>query len=125
MQELVGRLPILITLDDLKEDDLVRILTEPEDSIVKEYQMLFKRDGINLHFEDDALHEIARLALANKTGARGLRTILEDVLMDIMFNIPAMENIAECIITKDKLTTKNPVLLRTQQTSEQLCLNNS
>lgn len=125
MQELVGRLPILITLDDLKEDDLVRILTEPEDSIVKEYQMLFKRDGINLHFEDDALHEIARLALANKTGARGLRTILEDVLMDIMFNIPAMENIAECIITKDTLTTKNPVLLRTQQTSEQLCLNNS
>lgn len=76
---------ILITLDDLDEDDLVRILTEPDDSITKEYQMLFKKDGIDLLFDDDALHEIARPAFENGTGARGLRTILEDVLMDIMY----------------------------------------
>lgn len=120
MQELVGRLPILVTLDDLKEEDLLRILVEPKDSIVKEYQMLFKKDGINLHFEDDALHEIARMALANKTGARGLRTILEDVLMDIMFDIPSMENIAECIITKDTLTTKIPKLIESK-TASKLC----
>lgn len=109
MQELVGRLPIIITLDDLDEDDLVRILTEPDDSITKEYQMLFKKDGINLLFDDDALHEIARLAFENGTGARGLRTILEDVLMDIMYELPDMEDITECRITKDTITTKIPV----------------
>ena len=124
MGELVGRLPVLIELDDLEEDDLVRILTEPEDNIIKEYQLLFEKDGINLHFEDEALHEIAKKALANKTGARGLRTILEDVLMDIMYDIPNLEDISDCLITKDTIATKVPVLLESQQTSE-LCLNNA
>ena len=78
----------------------------------------------NLHFEDDALHEIAKKALANKTGTRGLRTILEDVLMDIMYDIPNLEDISDCIITKDTIATKVPVLLESQQTSE-LCLNNA
>ena len=124
MGELVGRLPVLIELDDLDEDDLVRILTEPEDNIIKEYQLLFEKDGINLHFEDEALHEIAKKALTNKTGARGLRTILEDVLMDIMYDIPNLDDISDCLITKDTIATKVPVLLESQQTSE-LCLNNA
>ena len=85
---------------------MVRILTEPDDSITKEYQMLFKKDGIDLLFDDDALHEIARLAFENGTGARGLRTILEDVLMDIMYEIPSDDNIAECILTKDVVDGK-------------------
>ena len=114
MQELVGRLPILVTLDNLKEEDLLQILVGPKDSIVKEYQMLFKKEGINLHFEDDALHEIARMVLANQTGARGLRTILEDILIDI----PNMENISTCVITKDTITTKVPVLIEAESTSD-------
>ena len=118
MSELVGRLPVVIALDELQENDLVRILTEPENSIIKEYQLLFEKDGINLHFEDDALHEIAKKALANKTGARGLRTILEDILLDIMYDIPNMENIASCVITKDTITTKVPVLMEAESTSD-------
>ena len=118
MPELVGRLPVLVHLEPLQENDLVRILTEPEDSITKEYQMLFKKDGIDLVFEDEALHEIAGLATASKTGARGLRSILEDVLLDIMFDIPNIENIATCVITKDTITTKVPVLTKAGSASD-------
>ena len=96
-------------IDKLAGLDETINLTEPDDSITKEYQMLFKKDGIDLLFDDDALHEIARLAFENGTGARGLRTILEDVLMDIMYELPNMENITECRITKDTITTKIPV----------------
>lgn len=117
MQELVGRLPVLVTLDDLQEDALFRILTEPEDSIIKEYQMLFEKDGINLLFDNDALKEIAKVAYNNKTGARGLRTILEGILTDIMFELPEMDNVAECRITKETVSTKIPVL-ESKQTSE-------
>ena len=120
MQELVGRLPILVTLDDLDEEALCHILTQPEDSIIKEYQLLFEKEGIKLFFEDEALHEIAKMALANKTGARGLRTILEDVLMDIMYDLPNLENISECIITKETLTTKVPVLIEAESTSDSI-----
>lgn len=120
MQELVGRLPILITLDDLDENDLVRILTEPDDSITKEYQIFFKKEGIDLLFDDDTLHEIARLAFENGTGVRGLRTILEDVLMDIMYELPDMENISECIITKEMLSTKVPVLKEAECASDSI-----
>lgn len=123
MQELVGRLPILVTLDGLQEDDLVRVLTEPEDSIIKEYQMLFEKDGINLQFDDDALWEIAKVAYNNKTGARGLRTILEDILTDIMFDLPDMDDVTECRITKETVTTKIAVW-ESRQNSE-VCLNNA
>lgn len=99
---------------------MVRILTEPDDSITKEYQMLFKKDGIDLLFDDDALHEIARLSFENGTGARGLRTILEDVLMDIMYKLPDMENISECIITKETLSTKIPVLREAESASDSI-----
>lgn len=107
MPELVGRLPVLCALTELKEDDLVRVLTEPEDAITKEYELLFKKDGIKLSFEEDSLREIAKIAIEKKTGARGLRTILEDVMLDIMYDIPDnKDHIAKCIVTKESITTK-------------------
>lgn len=107
MPELVGRLPVIVTLDDLTTDDLVRILTEPEDSITKEYALLFKQDDVTLTFAESALSEIARTAMKNKTGARGLRSILEEILMEIMYDLPD-ENVSECLITKETLLTKIP-----------------
>lgn len=111
--ELVGRLPILCLLDGLQEDDLVRILTEPEDAVTKEYQLLLKKDGVELMFEDDALREIAKAAAAQKTGARGLRAILDEVLLNAMYSIPDIkEGISKCIITKDSIRTKQPAIVQ-------------
>lgn len=113
--ELIGRTPILCALTELKEDELVRVLVEPEDAITKEYQLLFEKDGIKLTYEDDALHEIAKIAIEKGTGARGLRTILEDVMLDIMYKIPDEENVAECVITKDSINTKNVKIIKKQE----------
>lgn len=115
MPEFVGRLPILCALSELKEDDLIRVLTEPEDAITKEYSLLFDKDGVKLTYEEDALREIARLAISKNTGARGLRSILEDVMLDIMYELPDMKNIKECIITKDSISTKEPVFVRNRR----------
>lgn len=112
MPELVGRLPILCTLTELGEDDLIRVLTEPEDAITKEYALLFDKDGVKLTYEEEALREVARLAVAKKTGARGLRAILEDIMLDVMYELPDMNDIRECIITQDCISTKEPVLVR-------------
>ncbi|MCM1259044.1 MAG: ATP-dependent Clp protease ATP-binding subunit ClpX [Roseburia sp.] len=112
MPELVGRLPILCGLAELGEDDLIRVLTEPEDAITKEYALLFDTDGVKLTYEEDALREVARLAVAKKTGARGLRAILEDVMLDVMYELPDMRNIKECIITQESISTKKPVLIQ-------------
>lgn len=113
MPELVGRLPILCALTELREDDLVRVLTEPEDAIIKEYELLFKKDGIKLSFEEGSLREIAKIAIEKKTGARGLRTILEDVMLDIMYDIPDnKDHIAQCIVTKESITTKKVEIIK-------------
>ena len=112
MTEFIGRLPILCGLSELTEDDLIRVLTEPEDAITKEYQLLFDKDGVRLTFEEDALREVARLAIAKKTGARGLRAILEDVMLDIMYELPDSNNIRECIITKESITPKKALQQR-------------
>lgn len=112
MPEFVGRLPILCALTELKENDLIRVLTEPEDAITKEYQLLFDKDGVKLTYEEDALREVARLAIAKNTGARGLRAILEDVMLDIMYELPDRNDISECIITKDSIASKEPVLIQ-------------
>ena len=109
--ELIGRLPVLCALTELNEDELVRILTEPEDAITKEYQLLFEKDGVNLTFEPDAMHEIARIALEKRTGGRGLRTILEDVLLEIMYDIPE-QDISKCIINKETIHTKIPIMVK-------------
>lgn len=104
--ELLGRLPVIARLEKLEENDLVRILTEPKNSIVKQYTRLFKIDGIDLKFEKSALQEIARKAIRNKTGARGLRSIIEDSMNDIMYYSPDMQDMSEYIITAEQITGK-------------------
>ncbi|MCD6276952.1 ATP-dependent Clp protease ATP-binding subunit ClpX [candidate division WOR-3 bacterium] len=98
--ELVGRFPVITPLHDLTEDDLVKILTEPKNALVKQYQELIKMDGVKLYFEADALHAIAKKALGLKTGARGLRGAMEDIMLDIMYRIPGLKGVKECIITR-------------------------
>ncbi|MCH5461165.1 ATP-dependent Clp protease ATP-binding subunit ClpX [Lactobacillus sp. LC28-10] len=99
--EFIGRLPILTALEKLSEDDLVRILTEPKNALVKQYQRLISLDGVELDFEDQALREMARLALKRNTGARGLRSIIEDVMRDIMFELPSRDDVDKVIVTGD------------------------
>lgn len=99
--EFVGRVPVAVTLDFLDEDALVKILTEPKSAIYKQYKRLFELDGVSLEFEEDALREIAREAMERKTGARGLRAIIEKAVLDLMFEVPSDETVAKCIITKE------------------------
>ncbi|WP_421568788.1 ATP-dependent Clp protease ATP-binding subunit ClpX [Lactiplantibacillus plantarum] len=99
--EFIGRLPILTALERLTEDDLVRILTEPKNALVKQYQRLIALDGAELDFNDDALRAIAQEALARNTGARGLRSIIEDTMRDIMYDIPSREDVKKVIITRE------------------------
>ena len=99
--EFIGRVPVTVTLDLLDEDALIRILTEPKSAICKQYKKLFELDGVDLEFEEDALREIAKETMERKTGARGLRSIIERSVNDLMYEIPSNEEIAKCIITKE------------------------
>ena len=111
--ELVGRLPVTVSLDLLDKEALIRILTEPKSAIVKQYQKLLELDGVKLEFDKDALTAIAETTLARKTGARGLRAIMENIMMDTMFQVPSDETIKECRITKEAvLGTGSPLYLR-------------
>jgi ATP-dependent Clp protease ATP-binding subunit ClpX len=101
--EFIGRLPVTAMLEELDEKALVSILTEPKNAIVKQYQKLFDFDGIDLEFTEDAILEVARTALSKKTGARGLRAILEQVMLDVMYDLPGLEKVAKCIVTKDAI----------------------
>ena len=101
--EFIGRLPVTAMLEELDEAALVSILTEPKNAVVKQYQKLFDFDGIALEFTDDAIKEIAKTALMRKTGARGLRAILEQVMLDVMYDLPGNEKIAKCTITKEAI----------------------
>ena len=103
--EFVGRLPVLATLEDLDEDALVTILTEPKNALVKQYQRLFELENATLTFTDDALKAIAKRAIARKTGARGLRSILEDILLDTMFDLPSLENVEEVVVNEEAVTS--------------------
>ena len=96
--EFVGRLPVVATLEELDEDSLVKILTEPKNALTKQYAKLFDMEGCEIEFRDDALRSVARKAMARKTGARGLRTILEQVLLDTMYDLPSMENVRKVVI---------------------------
>ncbi|MBO0587119.1 ATP-dependent protease ATP-binding subunit ClpX [Sporosarcina sp. E16_8] len=110
--EFVGRLPVLASLEQLSEDTLYQILTLPKNAIVKQYQKMFGLDNVALRFEDDALLEIAKEAITRKTGARGLRSIIENIMLDVMYELPSLEEVTECIITKDSvLGQSNPILL--------------
>ena len=113
--ELVGRLPIVSTLDTLDESDLLRVLVEPKNSIVKQYQKLFLLEGVVLEFQDSALQEIVKLAIKKKAGARALRSVMEEHLMDIMYQLPEMEGIERVIITKDTIVKGNDPLYKTIQ----------
>ena len=113
--ELVGRLPIVSTLDTLDESDLLRVLVEPKNSIVKQYQKLFLLEGVVLEFQDSALKEIVKLAIKKKAGARALRSVMEEHLMDIMYQLPEMEGIERVIITKDTIVKGNDPLYKTIQ----------
>ena len=109
--EFIGRVPVVVSLDALDEEALIRILKEPKNSLVKQYKKIFELDGVNLSFDDDALREIARESLARKTGARGLRAIMEKSMMDVMFESPSDSTIKECHITKEAVEGKEPSVL--------------
>ena len=102
---------MIATLEDLDEEALVRILTEPKNALTKQYKALFDMDGVNLDFRDDALKAIARKAIERKTGARGLRSILENILMNPMFEIPTATNIQDVVINEDVVTGNTPPLM--------------
>ena len=99
--EFMGRVPISVSLEPLERDDMVRILLEPKNSIVRQYQKLFELDGVDLKFTDDAVKAIADKTIARKTGARGLRSIMEETMMDLMFTIPSDDTIESCTITEE------------------------
>ncbi|MCD8365049.1 MAG: ATP-dependent Clp protease ATP-binding subunit ClpX [Clostridiales bacterium] len=109
--EFIGRVPITVSLEALEREDLIRILKEPRNSLLRQYCKLFEMDGVDLHFEEDALEAIADLSLERKTGARGLRAIMENVMMDLMYRIPSDERIRKCTITRAMVEGKDPALL--------------
>lgn len=114
--EFVGRLPVIAVLDELDEAALVRILTEPKNSLIKQYQKLLSFEDVKLRFTDSALTAIAKKAVQRKTGARGLRAILEEIMLDVMYEIPSEKGIAECIINEDTVVKKErPILIYKKQ----------
>ena len=117
--EFVGRLPVMTTLSSLNENDLMRILTEPKNSLVKQYKKIFSMDGVELVFKNDALKTISDMALKRKTGARGLRSIMEEIMLEVMFDIPARKDIKKCVITKEVVESKiNPLLITDAENSD-------
>ena len=114
--EFVGRLPVIATLEDLDEESLIKILTEPKNALTKQYQSLFKMEKVDLEFRKDALKSIAKLAISRKTGARGLRSILETILMDTMFDLPSHENLQEVIISPETVESgKLPIMVHSDK----------
>src|SRR5690606_2536405 len=110
--EFVGRLPVSVSLDHLTTEELMRILVEPKNAVVKQYQKFFNLDDVELVFTDDALEAVAKLAQDRKTGARGLRTTIEDVLLEVMYEIPSLENVRKCVVNADVINNRTrPMLL--------------
>lgn len=114
--EFVGRLPVVATLEELDEAALIKILTEPKNSLIKQYQKLLSFDNVRLRFTDSALSAIAKKAIQRKAGARGLRAILEDIMLDVMYEIPSRKGIKECLINEDTITKREkPILIYEKQ----------
>ena len=109
--EFVGRLPVLATLEDLDQDALVTILTQPKNALVKQYQRLFELEDTKLTFTDDALNAIAKRAIQRKTGARGLRSILEDILLDTMFDLPGLDEVTEVVVNEEAVSSETSPLM--------------
>jgi ATP-dependent Clp protease ATP-binding subunit ClpX len=109
--EFVGRLPVVGVLEELDEGALVRILTEPKNALIKQYQRLFEMEGVELEIREDALRAVARKAMERKTGARGLRTMLEQVLLDIMYDLPSMKNVTKVVVDEAVVNGASPPFL--------------
>jgi ATP-dependent Clp protease ATP-binding subunit ClpX len=110
--EFVGRLPMVVALESLDVDALVRILTEPKNALARQFQRFFGLDNVELSFTDDGLQAVAEEAIRHKTGARGLRTVLEDSLMEVMYEIPSRSDIKKCVVSGDTIRNrKRPLLL--------------
>jgi ATP-dependent Clp protease ATP-binding subunit ClpX len=110
--EFVGRLPMVVSLESLDVDALVRILTEPKNALVRQFQRFFALDSVELQFTDDGLTACAEEAIRHKTGARGLRTVLEDTLMEVMYEVPSRPDIKKCVVSADTIRSrKRPLLL--------------
>ncbi len=117
--EFLGRLPVIATLDELHESSLIRILSEPKNALIKQFKKLFELEGVNLRFTDSALSAIAKEALKRKSGARGLRSILESSMLDIMYQIPSVDSVKECVIGEDVILRKEEPILLYEQTKKQ------
>jgi ATP-dependent Clp protease ATP-binding subunit ClpX len=117
--EFLGRLPVIATLDELTEESLVRILTEPKNALIKQFKKLFEIEGVNLRLTDSALKAIAKEAVKRKSGARGLRAILETCMLDIMYEIPSIENVKECVIGEEVVLNEEAPILLYEQTKKQ------
>jgi ATP-dependent Clp protease ATP-binding subunit ClpX len=113
--EFVGRLPVISTLEPLDEDALVQILTEPKNALAKQYQKLLELDNVELEFESEALREIAKEAIKRNTGARGLRAIIESIMLDVMYDLPSRDDVSKCIITNDSVVNKQAPKLVTKE----------
>ncbi|BHH83417.1 ATP-dependent Clp protease ATP-binding subunit ClpX [Desulforhopalus sp. 52FAK] len=119
--ELVGRLPVIATMEELLEEDLVRILKEPKNALTKQYQKLFEFDGVNLRFTEGALSAIAQKALTRKSGARGLRSVMESSMLEVMYDLPSKENVQECVISEQVINEGDyPVILYHNKGNEEL-----
>jgi ATP-dependent Clp protease ATP-binding subunit ClpX len=117
--EFLGRLPVIATLDELNEDALIRILTEPNNALLKQFQKLFEMEEVNLRLTDSALKAIAREAMQRKSGARGLRAIMETCMLNIMYDLPSIENVKECVVSEDVVLNKEDPILLYEQTKKQ------
>ncbi len=119
--ELVGRLPVIATMEELVEEDLIRILKEPKNALTKQYQKLLEFDGISLRFTEGSLSAIAQKALKRKSGARGLRSVMEEAMLDVMYDLPSKENVQECVISEQVINQGDyPVVLYHKKTDENL-----
>ncbi len=116
--EFIGRLPVIATLDDLDEATLVRILVDPKDAIIKQYKKLFALENVNLKFTDGALRAVAKMSMERKSGARGLRSILENTMLEVMYDIPSQQDIKECVINEDVVLKKERPILIYESKSE-------
>ena len=118
--EFIGRLPVVVGLDDLTEEALVKILREPKNSIIKQYELMFKMDGIKIEFSDDAVRAIAKKAMELKTGARGLRTIIESKMTRLMYDAPSFKDVDKIIVTKNfiELENEQPEIIKKTEIKE-------
>ena len=124
--EFIGRLPVITTLSELDEEMLIKIMTQPKNAIVKQFESLMKMDGVKLEIKEDALKEIAKLAVSQNTGARGLRSIIEDALMDLMYKVPDQKDLYKVVINKEVISEKSePILIYSSKDNNQKLMSNN